>query len=303
VTEMREYLSYFMENINFPGEAVETFLDVHDSLVSDTVHKKEMDSIITKYYCDEGYKRINEVLEDLTRLAQKMDINPYTMHLMFYLYCSKILKNKYKTSDVSMDVFWNSMLDLSYKLWECRNIHGVWGTFVANWLSDYFVMERFGLGRMQYEAIPFPYDRYTKNGYTVKKGDRVYNMHIPSSGPLTREKRIDSYKRAYDFFKHELNGGPIVMVCHSWLLYPDNEKFYPKGSNIIDFMHDFEIIHSVDEDKFSEAWRVFGRHHDKDMEEWPTDTSLQRAYIDWLKAGNKTGAGFGVLIFDGQKIL
>ena len=303
MTEMREYLSYFMENINFPGEAVETFLDVHDSLVSDTVHKKEMDSIITKYYCDEGYKRINEVLEDLTRLAQKMDINPYTMHLMFYLYCSKILKNKYKTSDVSMDVFWNSMLDLSYKLWECRNKHGVLGTFVANWLSDYFVMERFGLGRMQYEAIPFPYDRYTKNGYTVKKGDRVYNMHIPSSGPLTREKRIDSYKRAYDFFKHELNGGPIVMVCHSWLLYPDNEKFYPKGSNIIDFMHDFEIIHSVDEDKFSEAWRVFGRHHDKDMEEWPTDTSLQRAYIDWLKAGNKTGAGFGVLIFDGQKIL
>ena len=83
MTEMREYLSYFMENINFPGEAVETFLDVHDSLVSDTVHKKEMDSIITKYYCDEGYKRINEVLEDLTRLAQKMDINPYTMHLMF----------------------------------------------------------------------------------------------------------------------------------------------------------------------------------------------------------------------------
>ena len=47
------------------------------------------------------------------------------------------------------------------------------------------------------------------------------------------------------------------MVCHSWLLYPDNEKFYPKGSNIIDFMHDFEIIHSVDEDKFSGSMESF----------------------------------------------
>lgn len=292
-----------MEKIDFPKEAIDALLDVHDSLASNEAHNKGMDSIIHRYYYDAGHKEIDEILNELTHLGQKMDINPYTMHLMFLLYCSRILKEKYKAAGVSLDIFWNSMLDLGYKLRECRDIHGVWGTFVAGWLSDYFVMERFGLGRMQYEGISFSRDRYIKNGYAVEKGDRVYNMHIPSAGPLTREKRMDSYKRAYDFFKDELNGGPIVLVCHSWLLYPDNERFYPKGSNIIDFMHDFEIVYSVDEDNFSEAWRVFGRDSDKDIDKWPTDTSLQRAYVDRLKAGNKTGAGFGIIIFDGEKIL
>mgnify|MGYP001081317085 CR=1 FL=1 len=301
--EMKEYLLHFMNKLDFPREAKKVFLDVNGIINANVNYKEEMDSIISKFYYNSGHNKPKEILEELTHLSQKMNINPYTMHLMFYMYCSRVLLDKYKESGVSLDIFWNSMFDLRYKLQECHVVYGVWGTFVGEWFPGFFTMERYGLGRLQYERIPFSYDKYIRNGHVVQKGDRVYNMHIPSAGPLTRDKRMDSYRRAYEFFKDELEGAPLVVVCHSWLLYPDNEKFYPKNSNIVDFMHDFEIIDSQDQDSFTDTWRVFGRDHDKAVDELPTDTSLQRAYIDWLKAGNKTGGGFGILLFDGQRIL
>ena len=301
--EMREYLLHFMGKLDFPEEAKSVFLDVNSLLAADLDYSKEIDSIISKFYYNSGHDRPREILEELTDLARKVGVNPYTMHLMFYMYCSRILLDKYKDSGVSLDIFWNSMFDLSCKVRECHNIYGVWGTFVGEWFPRFFTMERYGLGRLQYERVAFSNDEYLRKGHRVQKGDIVYNIHIPSAGPLTRDKRIDSYQRAYDFFKSELGEDPLVLVCHSWLLYPDNEKFYPRNSNIIDFMHDFEIIYSEDQDSFTDAWRVFGKHYDRTVDELPTDTSLQRAYVDWIKAGNKTGMGYGILVFDGQRII
>lgn len=301
--EMRDYLLYFMGRLDFPEEAKRVFLDVNTLFQEDRDYAEEINSIINKFYYDSGHTKAKEILEDLTHLAKRMNVNPYTIHLLFYMYCSRTLMDRYKQSEISIDIFWNSMLDLRCKLWECHEVYDVWGTFVGEWFPGFFTMERYGIGRLQYEHIAFPYDEYIKNGYVIQKGDRVYNTHIPSSGSLTRDKRMDSYRRAYEFYKDELEGRPLVVVCNSWLLYPDNEKFYPKHSNIIDFMHDFDIIDSEERDSFTNAWRVFGKHHDRAIEELPTDTSLQRAYVDWLKAGKKTGSGYGILLFDGQEIL
>ena len=37
--------------------------------------------------------------------------------------------------------------------------------------------------------------------------------------------------------------------------------------------------------------------------EMPRDTSMQRAFADFLIGGGKTGTGFGVIVFDGKEIL
>lgn len=289
--QMREYLILAMEKLTFPEEAKQTFMDINALFEQDLNSSQEMNLLIDKFYADHEGNQVAEVLENLNQLAQKMGIHPYSMHFMFFMYCSKLLLEKYKKANISEDIFWNSMLDLRCKLLECHNMYGIWGTFVGGWFHGFYTMERFGLGRLQYEYFTFEYDDYTKAGFTVHKGDKVYNIHIPSSGSLNTAERMNSYRKAYEFFKDELEGRPLVLVCHSWLMYQKNEEFFPKTSNIVDFMHDFEIIENMEQDIFEDAWRVFGKECNEAVEKLPVDTSLQRACVNWLKAGNKTGIG------------
>ncbi|NLB36646.1 MAG: hypothetical protein GX824_05005, partial [Clostridiales bacterium] len=95
----------------------------------------------------------------------------------------------------------------------------------------------------------------------------------------------------------------VIFCCGSWLLYPAHEFFLPKGSNILRFMHDFEIVRSRETDEFNNAWRVFGRYANLPYNELPRNTSLRKAYANWLESGNKAGDGYGIFIFDGEKII
>ena len=163
-------------------------------------------------------------------------------------------------------------------------------------------MTRFGLGRFQFEETGFDADYYEKCGVVLKRGDKVYNFHIPSAGPLTDEKRIDSYKQAYQFFGGK-DGEPMAFVCGSWLLYDGHREFLPENSNILRFMDDFDIIRNQEREKFSDGWRVFGRYSDGPVDDLPEDTSIRRAFKQRLQQGKPTGYGYGVILFDGEKIL
>ena len=165
-------------------------------------------------------------------------------------------------------------------------------------------MRRFKLGRLQYEAIPFKNGTpVTLGGYTVQPGDTVYNMHIPSCGPLNREVRFASYKKAYEFYKKDLGGKPMVFVCHSWLLYPGNREILPETLNMVDFLNDFYIYESQADDVFHDKWRVFGKDFEKPDSELPEDTTQRRCFKRWLLAGKKTGSGAGIFLYDGENFI
>lgn len=300
---MSDYLASFMEKLNFPQEAKAFFMNLDFAIEQDPNIKDAMNSIIARFYSDPEYHQTDEIFEELNHLAKMTGVHRYSMHFIFFMYCSKLLLERYRMSGIPEDIFWNTMSDLNYKLIECHNVYGIWGTFVGSWFRSFYHMKRFGLGRLQYEHIAFAYDKYTHGPFMVHKGDVVYNVHIPSSGPLTRDKRMASYKKAYEFYKDELSGRLMTFVCNSWLLYPKNVEFFPKNSNIVDFMHDFEIIGSTEQDTFSDAWRVFGKDYEKPIEKLPVATSLQRAFVKWMEDGNKTGYGYGVMLFDGEKIV
>lgn len=68
-------------------------------------------------------------------------------------------------------------------------------------------------------------------------------------------------------------------------------------------MDDFDIIGRKDVQGFSDSWRVFGRDYSGSTEGFPRATSLQRGFADWLDAGHKTGTGYGVIVFDGERIV
>ena len=48
-------------------------------------------------------------------------------------------------------IFYNTMLDLRYKLEECKLVHNQIGTFVPKWYKGFFEMKIFALGRLQFE--------------------------------------------------------------------------------------------------------------------------------------------------------
>ena len=75
------------------------------------------------------------------------------------------------------------------------------------------------------------------------------------------------------------------------------------SSNIVSFMHDFDIIYSEETSDFDNAWRIYGADGNKPADQLPRNTSIQRAYADWLQNGNKAGWGYGVFLFDGRRFV
>jgi len=137
----------------------------------------------------------------------------------------------------------------------------------------------------------------------LKKGDTVFAFHIPSSGSMTREMRYDSYKKAFNFFmKH--NEKYIPIVCESWLIYPNNSEFFPKDSNLYDFMNDFDILYGYEnENAFPDSWRIFNMDFEGDTSVLPKETRLQANIAKYLDSGKKIGNGYGIILFDGEKII
>ena len=141
-------------------------------------------------------------------------------------------------------------------------------------------------------------------GHVIHTGDKYVNFHIPSLGiPLTDEIRMDSYRQAFEFFKDEFGGGPVIFGCGSWLLYDKYLDFLPENSNTAKFIRDFEILRQEAKEEFNDGWRIFDRFSDLPVEQWPRDTSMRRAFAEYVEAGGKTGHGFGVIVFDGEKIV
>ena len=142
-------------------------------------------------------------------------------------------------------------------------------------------------------------------GKTFKAGDKYINMHIPSRGiPLTDEVRLASYRAAYPHFSALFEDGIVIFGCSSWLLYPRHREFLPAGMNLLKFMGDFEMVNWKETpDDFHDRWRLYGKHAALPDDQLPCDTTMRRAYADWLLAGNPTGRGFGIIAFDGKNIL
>ncbi len=77
-----------------------------------------------------------------------------------------------------------------------------------------------------------------------------------------------------------------------------HEEFLSPTSNILDFPQDFDIFASYAERPVPPR-RIFGKH----CTHLPRDTSLRRAYADWLLTGHTCGFGHGMILFDGEKIV
>ena len=280
--------AFYMQRLGFPAEAIETLESVSGSLQAKTkllaLLQSARESIL---FHGKGHWR-----QDLTEIADRSEIRGETVDMAFLVFCLPRLLERYREQSIPEEIFWDSMDDLRCKLLECHRVRGVWGTFVADWYPCFFRLERFAIGRLQYEHMAFPYE----NIPNLKKGQTVYNCHIPSSGPLTPESVDDSLKRAKAFFEKELQGERMPIYCHSWMLYPPHVALFPENSNLRRFAERFTILKSIEDPSNQSFWRIFDRDWDSAMvADLPEDTSLRRTFKAFLQSGNAMGFGEGIL--------
>lgn len=294
---MLNYIETFCNEIRFPGEAIQDLLQNYNELSTKEDCLERFNELVEYFKKNNSKDEYKVIFSKLDEIAKLSGIHNYTIHMLYLIALSIHTRKLYEEKNISYEIYLDSMTDLRAKLMECNELYGVWGTSAGWWEIDFFNLNLIALGRLQYELIPYE-GEYTSGIHSLKHGDMVINMHIPSHGPLLYEDCKASFKKAALHFKDYFEGKPVAFVCHSWLLYPEHKEFLPLNSNILKFMSFFDITSSeISEDK-SDLWRVFYKDWKKEPIDLPRNTSMQKAYADWLMKGNKIGTGHGVFFYE-----
>ena len=291
--ELYNYICGFLKEYEYDRSSSDCLLWSYKQITNNLETNKLMEEILqlynTDYHCD-----FDAIFNNAERIAQMLEIHEFTIELLVFICLSKHLKELYLEKGIAIEYYRKSVADLKYKLDECMLVYGIVGSFVADWFVSFFKLKRFGIGRLQFEIVPFGAN-YNKNGIVLTPDTKVINIHIPrSKEPLTKEACIEAYSQAKVFFKAEIDTDPGPFVCDSYLLYPENEKFLPPTTNTYRFFKSFDIISVRSDKERKNLWRIFDTH-EKNIDRLPADTTMRRAIIEHLKKGGKMGEGRGIL--------
>ncbi len=248
---------------------------------------------------------LEKFCEELISAAQKSELNDSAFYIAFYVANFDRLFKLYKDNGIDEWVFFDTIRGLFAKTGERKILDDKLGVDSYSWFVEFFRLNRFGIGRLEYNLDAFRFDSYTKRGITLEKGETVLSIHIPAGGKLTKDVRLDSYKKARDFFMKRglFKGGVMKAICHSWILFPNYLNVFPKTSNLYDFCFDFDVIHADRESSFKDGWRVFGGAFNGAQSDLPLNTTLQKNFYEYMRSVNEYGEGYGVLLFDGKELL
>ena len=297
---MKSYLFSLLERLPTSDEERAFFKQCVTRLFAEK--PQLLSKAVDTYYTSDFQGEAVEAL--LQEGAETLEVSLKTMNLLLVAASAERLENTYRDRGYDIAMFTDFLRDLACKIGECWRWFGERGIpKVTYWYPLFFKLKLFALGRLQYEIYQRPDEdrEITVGGHTVLPTDKVYFIHIPGLGPLTKELRIDSYQRAYEFFKDDFKENPCVFYCTSWLLYERNREFMPPTSNIVDFMNDFKIVKSF-EVPAQKYWWVFDVPYEGDASVLPRNSSLRRNMADWLASGGVPGGGDGYFVFDGKNI-
>lgn len=290
----RAYLQQLFSEHPFPAEAADALLAAFDAICADAALAECIQSAVNKY--ENGtITNQDDMLEQLLAIRAQATggtVSSYQAEVLYFLLCTRHLKQLYIRKSLPMAYFDGVVLDIISKLDECIRVKGIWGSFVATWFIWFFTLDRFAIGRLQFEIIPMPAS-ISLDGKTIFNGQPAVNIHIPSGRPLLREQVRASMKEAAAFYADRFPGDSVLFTCHSWLLFPGHSVMLPEGSNIRQFLEEFTLIHADVYPDRKNLWRIFDTMDVEDLEKLPQNTTLQKSYVNWIKAGNPLGSGLG----------
>lgn len=302
LSSKKVFVADLLKRLEFPEDSHETFLSAMDKICEDKTATAWFESLLEQY---EGNENCDypQMLAHAKKLAAAVELHEYTVSLLMFLIMAEKLLERYKERGFSEELWLHSLRDLRYKIYECRNVHGVNGSFVSWWFPGFYKLTRFAFCRLQFEIVYLPAD-YTVGGKVLKKGSKAINMHIPNTGTkLAHDEVLESYKQAAEWFKGEFEGEPIVFVCNSWLLSPWHKEVLPATANLVQFFDDFKLVDTYNYSNYNHLWLLFNKVITEDTAKLPQDSTLRRLYVERMKKGEVVSSGKGLFIYDNGKII
>lgn len=292
---MRKYLTDFFTKFGYDYSDTQFLLFTYDRIMAREDTAAVWTEAINIYERDMNCD-FNLIISLAKDVAQRLDMHSYTAELLIFICLSKRLREIYVERGISLDIFYNSMLDLKYKLDECKTVKGVVGSFVSWWFDRFFKLERVALGRLQFEVDKFD-QYYERDGCVMTSESCAINVHIPRTlTHLTPESCDEAFAMAKMYFADEV-GQNCPFICHSWMLYPDNKKILPEHCNVYKFMSRFDIFDYADDPELEDLWRIFDTD-EKNPDKLPTDTTMRRCFVNHLKNGGQLGWGHGIFFLN-----
>lgn len=294
---MREYLMNFWKEFEYPDEDAEYLLRIYDQIMSNQETEKDWNALLDCYGQNIQYPW-QALIDGADPIADAVKVHRYTVHLLLAQCLSRRLRAEYERQGLSQEMYRNAMLDIRYKLEECKLVRGIVGTFVFDWFHRFFDVTRFAIGRLQFELIPFG-KSYEKDGLILTPESVVINVHIPRTCTPLNEKSCDeAFNGAKNFYRMRGEiGDRCVFYCSSWLLYPENRSILSPKSNVYKFMERFDVFDYKITPNGNDLWRLFDTD-EKNPDRLPADTFMRCAYIQHLKNGGRTGSGRGVYLYN-----
>ncbi|MHB8994990.1 MAG: acyltransferase domain-containing protein [Armatimonadota bacterium] len=143
------------------------------------------------------------------------------------------------------------------------------------------------LGHATQELVELPLDEWP---CVLRKGDHVLEMHIPGGGGFTPEKCRESMEQAVAFFRQYFPEQPFVgLGCMSWILNPQIGQIYRPDSNMVLWQQEM-YLYPIPSSGRDGLHFLFARD-DIDPATAPRDTSMRRAFLDWLASGKRLMSG------------
>ena len=134
----------------------------------------------------------------------------------------------------------------------------------------------------------------------LARDDPILEVHIQEGEPLTLELCQDSYDRALAFYQTHFPEKPFrAFVCESWLLGAPLQQILPHSSNILAFQRPYCLYQAQLTPTGDDFYQYVFYVKPVNLKTAPRDTSLRRAILDYLSAGNCMREGGGFILLDG----
>lgn len=289
-----QQLQQLLTDHNYPKEAIASLVSDYEALCRCPA------CLLILQNAEERYKKgipfsFYEESEHLIKAAKEgTTVHPYGAELLFYLHLAPILQEQYKKDAIPDRYFDGMMAGILCKLFECHRMYGIWGSFVAVWFARFFARSLYAIGRLEFCLMACPRD-FVLSGTTVKKGEMLIDVHIPSRGRLKNEELEASYLEAAAFFA-EKTDGKAVFHCESWLLADFHSEMLPPSSGIRIFADRYHIVEQTPDE--GDFWRIFYLPDDLPPKDLPEDTALQRGYKKRLLAGLPLYGARGIFVLE-----
>ena len=279
----------YIEKIRLQPQAAESFRKIHVRS-DDAAFAQKLAESFQAY--DEGDEVFGAFLKDF---AESEGVTPEEMNLYVYLRLSERTWERYQPRRIGEDVFYETMFSMTVCTQVCYENTGIYGidqNVYRRWQRYVLDGTLFRLGRLEFQLKELDYDVEVE-GERIPAGTTLLSVHIPRYLPLDEGECEKSYAWARAFFREHYGMEKCVFICGSWLLHPWMQEVLPESSAIIRFQKKFHI-YRVEQNVASAVNWIFPRCGDKDISQYPADTSLRRAAIQRIREGGTIGVAFGI---------